>query len=141
MMLADVNVLVSAFRPDAEHHRLCREWLDRCAGGESSFAVAPQVLSSVIRVSTHRRIFRTPSLLSEVLLYCARLMDLPHAHIVQPGEGHWAIFERLCVDANATENLVPDAWFAAIAIEHGCEWVTLDRDFARFPGLRWRGLG
>lgn len=23
-------------------------------------------------------------------------------------------------------------------MEHGCEWVTLDRGFARFPGLRWR---
>ena len=32
------------------------------------------------------------------------------------------------------------AWFAALAIEHGCEWVTLDRDFERFPGLRWRLL-
>lgn len=21
--------------------------------------------------------------------------------------------------------------------EWGCEWITLDRDYARFPGLRW----
>ncbi|WP_169053857.1 hypothetical protein [Agromyces sp. H66] len=26
---------------------------------------------------------------------------------------------------------------SAIAIEHGATWITLDRDFARFPGLRW----
>ena len=26
---------------------------------------------------------------------------------------------------------------AALAIEWGCEWVTMDRDFARFPGLKW----
>ena len=33
----------------------------------------------------------------------------------------------------------PDAaWLAALAIESGCEFVTTDRDFARFPGLRWR---
>jgi len=31
----------------------------------------------------------------------------------------------------------PDAAHAAVAIEHGALWVTLDRDFARFPGLRW----
>ena len=30
-----------------------------------------------------------------------------------------------------------DAWLAALAIEHGCEWITFDRDFARFTGLRW----
>jgi len=29
-------------------------------------------------------------------------------------------------------NRVPDAWFAALAIEGGCEWITTDRDYARF---------
>jgi hypothetical protein len=33
---------------------------------------------------------------------------------------------------------VPDAYFAALAIESGCDWITTDRDFARFKGLRWR---
>jgi len=32
---------------------------------------------------------------------------------------------------------VADAWFAALAIERGCTWITLDRDYARFPGLDW----
>jgi predicted nucleic acid-binding protein len=34
--------------------------------------------------------------------------------------------------------VVQDAWFAALAIESGCEWITTDRDYARFEGLRWR---
>jgi predicted nucleic acid-binding protein len=38
-------------------------------------------------------------------------------------------------------NLVADAWLAAPAIEHGCEWITDDTDFSRFPGLRWRRPG
>jgi predicted nucleic acid-binding protein len=29
---------------------------------------------------------------------------------------------------------------AALAIEHGCDWVTRDRDFAKFAELRWRLL-
>jgi predicted nucleic acid-binding protein len=33
---------------------------------------------------------------------------------------------------------VSDAYLAALAIEHGCEWITTDRDFSRFPGLKWR---
>jgi hypothetical protein len=48
------------------------------------------------------------------------------------------IFKRLCSEADARGNLVPDAWFAALAIESGSEWITLDRDYARFPGLQWR---
>jgi predicted nucleic acid-binding protein len=58
--------------------------------------------------------------------------------VIQPGERHWQIFNRLCIEADARGNLVPDAWFAALAIESGCEWITLDHDFARFPGLKWR---
>jgi hypothetical protein len=33
---------------------------------------------------------------------------------------------------------VPDAYFAALAIESGNEWVTADRGYGRYPGLRWR---
>ena len=40
--------------------------------------------------------------------------------------------------AGARGNLVPDAYLAALAIESGSEWITTDRDFSRFPGLRWR---
>jgi predicted nucleic acid-binding protein len=25
-----------------------------------------------------------------------------------------------------------------LAIEHGCTWITYDRDYARFPDLDWR---
>jgi hypothetical protein len=58
--------------------------------------------------------------------------------LIQPGERHWDIFKRICTEADARGNLAPDAWFAALAIESGCEWITLDRDYARFPGLQWR---
>ena len=27
---------------------------------------------------------------------------------------------------------------AAPAIESGSEWITTDRDYSRFPGLKWR---
>jgi predicted nucleic acid-binding protein len=55
-----------------------------------------------------------------------------------PGERHWGIFEELCREAAATGSLVQDAWFAALAIESGAEWITTDRDYGRFRGLRWR---
>ncbi|MGB0679079.1 MAG: PIN domain-containing protein [Polyangiales bacterium] len=37
----------------------------------------------------------------------------------------------------ARGKLIADAYHAALAIEHGCEWATVDGDFARFPHLRW----
>jgi len=58
--------------------------------------------------------------------------------VVSPGERHWDIFTRLCKLADAKGNLVSDPFHAALAIESGAEWITTDRDFARFPGLLWR---
>ena len=57
-----------------------------------------------------------------------------------PGLRHWEIFMSLCQHVGAKGDLIPDAYLAALAIESGSEWITTDRDYARFPGLRWRRL-
>lgn len=141
MILPDVNILVQAFRQDTASHVICRNWLEGVVNGEARFGMSPQVLSSVVRITTHPRIFGQPSDLKEVLHFCTVLLDQPHSVIIHPHSQHWEIFKRLCFVADARGNLAPDAWFAALAIESGCEWVTLDRDYARFPGLRWRVPG
>jgi len=137
VILPDVNVLVHAFRSDASDHKKCRAWLQDVVNGDARFGMAPQVLSSLVRIATHPRVFAQPSSLDEVFHFCKILLDQPHCITVRPGERHWEIFVRLCTEADARGNLVPDAWFAALAIEYGCEWITLDRDYARFPALRW----
>jgi toxin-antitoxin system PIN domain toxin len=98
------------------------------------------VLSSVIRIATNPRIYPRPDPAADVIAFAHTLLDQPHCRVVQPGSRHWSIFCDLCRHTNASGNLVPDAWLAALAIEHGCEWITDDRDYARFPGLRWRSL-
>lgn len=138
MILTDVNVLVHAFRSDSPDHQVCRPWLDSVVNGEARYGLAPQVLSGVVRVTTHPKVFVKPSSLDEVLRFCNILLAQPNCVVIQPGELHWDIFTRLCTEADARGNLVPDAWFAALAIEAGCEWITLDRDYARFAQLRWR---
>lgn len=106
--------------------------------GEGRFGLSPQVLSGLIRITTHPKVFKEPSSLADVVGFCEILLAQPHCVVIQPGERHWGIFTRLCLEADARGNLVPDAWFAALAIESGCEWITLDRDYARFQGLKWR---
>ncbi len=136
-MLPDVNILVHAFRADSSDHETCRNWLDSVVNGDTRYGMAPQVLSGVIRITTHPRVFAMPSSLDEVFRFCETLLGQPQCVVIQPGERHWKIFKRLCAEADARGNLVPDAWFAALAIESGCEWITLDRDYARFPALKW----
>jgi toxin-antitoxin system PIN domain toxin len=138
VILPDVNILVHAFRSDSANHLTCRSWLDSIVNGDSRYGMATQCLSGLIRITTHPKVFVMPSDLDEVIGFCDILLSPPHCVVIQPGERHWQIFKRLCKEADARGNLVPDAWFAALAIESGCEWITLDRDYARFPGLRWR---
>jgi len=136
--LADVNVLLKAFRRDAAGHDRCRNWLDSVIEGDAAFGVAPAVLTSVIRIATNRKIYDPPSSLAEAIGFCDQILAPPHCVVINPGPRHWSIFTRLCVEAAVEGAMVTDAWLAALAIEHGCEWITLDRDFKRFPGLRWR---
>ena len=138
MILADVNVLMYAFRKDSARHLEYYAWLRNVLAGQSAYGVSPQALASVVRISTHPGIYREPSPLAQALAFCDDLLAPALSTVVQPGERHWAIFRELCATSQATGNLVQDAWFAALAIEHGCEWITTDDDYRRFPGLRWR---
>jgi toxin-antitoxin system PIN domain toxin len=138
VILADVDVLIYAFRKDSPRHAICKSWLDAVVCGDAQFGVSPLVLSAVTRIVTNPRIFVQPSSVEEVFAYCDNLLSQPHCEVVRPGDRHWAIFERLCVEAGIRGPRVADAWFAALAIERGCTWITFDRDYARFPSLDWR---
>ena len=138
MILPDVNVLLYAFRSDSTDHARYRAWLEAVLNGAEAYGMSSQVLCSVARIATHPRIYVSPSRLEDAFAFARALLEQPHCTVVQPGVRHFSIFEDLCRQAAANGNLVQDAWFAALAVESGCEWITTDGDFARFPGLRWR---
>ena len=137
MILPDVNVLIYAFRRDVPEHAICRPWLDDTVQSNSRFGISPMVLSAVVRITTNARSLAARSSIEEAFGFCEDLLAQPNCQIVEPGARHWDIFKRLCVETNTYGPLVTDAWYAALAIEWGCEWITFDRDFARFPGLKW----
>jgi toxin-antitoxin system PIN domain toxin len=137
MILPDVNVLIYSFREDTSHHTLCRAWLRQIVQSETRFGVSPLTLAAVVRIATDRRIFKNPSTPDDAFSFCEDLLGQPHCQIVKPGERHWNIFRRLCIETETRGPRVTDAWYAALAIEWGCEWITFDRDYARFPELRW----
>lgn len=138
MILPDVNVLIYAFRTDAPYHAASKAWLDSVVLGDARFGISRLALSAVVRITTNQRSFAKPSTLEQAFGYCDNLLGQPHCEIVEPGERHWAIFRDLCVKSATRGPRVSDAWFAALAIEHGCTWITFDRDYARFDGLEWR---
>src|SRR5437879_13706380 len=98
MILPDVNVLIYAFRADAPQHSSCRRWLDDIVTGEARFGLSPIALSALVRVTTNVRSFSEPSTLEDAFGFCEDLTGQPHCQIVEPGERHWDIFKRICVE-------------------------------------------
>lgn len=141
MVLLDVNVLVSAMREDAPRHAVARAFVDTLRSAPEAFGISDLVLSGTLRVLTHPRVFAPPTPTVTALQFIDALRASPNAVRVTPGVRHWEIFRALLDVSGARGNLVSDAWHAALAIEHGCEWITDDADFARFDGLRWRRPG
>lgn len=138
MVLIDVSVLVHAFRADAPRHAEFSRWLRGCISAREPFGLSELVLSGVLRVLTHPAVFLPPTPLERGVAFTDYLRSRQNCILVTAGERHWNIFTSLCAATGAKGNLIPDAYLAALAIEHGCEWITTDRDFAKFEELRWR---
>lgn len=137
MLLPDVNVLLYAYRPsqsDVAGH--VGRWLwDRTEDGER-LAVSTAILSSVIRIATHPRAFTDPAPPRDASRFAQSILDDPAVTVVVPSSRHWPIFRGFIDDLRIVGNDVPDAYLAALAIDHGATLVTTDRGFRRFPGLR-----
>lgn len=96
------------------------------------------MLSGFLRIVTNPRAFARPDPIEAAIVFVEALRSRPNAVPITPGRRHWDIFAELCRAVEAKGNLVPDAYLAALAIESGSDWITADRDYSRFPGLRWR---
>ena len=124
--------------PSAPDHEAYRRWLQEVVDSDQAYGVSELVLSGFARVVTHPRVFTPPEPIESALAFANALRARANAVLVSPSVRHWSIFERLCQETDARGNLVPDAYLAALAIESGSEWITTDRDYSRFRGLRWR---
>jgi toxin-antitoxin system PIN domain toxin len=134
--LLDVNVLLAAHRDDHPLHRPVRSWFDGMLTGDDPFAVPMIVWASFLRLATNRRIFEVPTPRPDAFAFLEATCAQPLHVRLDPGPQHVALLRRLCDEADAVGDLVPDAVIGAIALEYNCDVVTLDRDFARFASVR-----
>jgi len=140
LVLCDVNVLLFGLMAQSEHHQRCRRELDKLRAQGDQFAASELVLSAVVRIATNPKIFKPAPQTHEVFPYVNAWRTHPRAVLIQPGPRHWGLFEDLVTQANIRGGDVSDAYFAALAMEHGCVWWTTDDDFKRFAGLQTRHL-
>lgn len=138
MFLLDVNVLVYAHREDTPGHLAYREWLESVINGNAAYGYSELVLSGFLRVVTHPRVFEMPSTLASAVIFANQIRDAHSAVCLAPGPMHWQIFLVCLEQFDAKGNDIPDAYHAALAMEWNCVWVTTDKGFNRFKGLKVR---
>jgi toxin-antitoxin system PIN domain toxin len=138
VILFDVNVLLNAHRSGQEHHEVARALLESVVDAPEPFGLSELVSSSFVRIATDPRAFAVPTPLDVAFRFVERLRSRSNARIVRAGDRHRPLFEELCRRTQARGALIADAYHAALALEHGCEWISFDRDFAQFAQLRWR---
>jgi len=141
VILLDLNLVIAAFREDHPHHDLALSWLERMLRDRRRFSVPVIVWIGFVRIVTNRRIFTPSTPIVDAFAFVRAMAEQPGHIQLDYASDHLGRFEAVCVDADATGDLVTDAYLAALAIEHGCTLVSLDRDFARFEGLRWERPG
>lgn len=138
MILVDANVLLYAEDALSAKHEPAREWWDAQLSGSEPVCLPWAVLCAFIRISTNPRVFEQPLAIDQAISRVQSWIDQPCTRFVRASERHWTVLQQLLVDGQASANLVSDAHLAALAIEHNCELISTDVDFARFPKLRWR---
>lgn len=137
MILVDANLLLYAYDPHAAQHEASRLWLESVLSGSSLVWFSWLTLWAFLRIATNPRVFERPLSTAEAEHHVSSWLAQSPAGILEPGERHWQILRLLVAEGQASGPLIMDAALAAIAIEHGATLCTTDRDFARFPGLRW----
>ena len=136
LCIPDANILIGAFRKNAPHHQVCADWLRKTGTNATEIGLCELVEVAFLRVCTLPNVQIAPMPL--VLNFWNE--DLwTHARIrrIQPNASHNSLLSGFIRDLNLYGNDINDAWLAALAIEQGATLVSLDRGFARFPGLRW----
>jgi toxin-antitoxin system PIN domain toxin len=138
VVVVDANVLLSAVNTAGAHHEASRSWLDASLGGSEAVGLAWVALLAFIRIGTNPSILPTPMSTGEATGQAERWLRAPAAVALEPSPRHPSLLRGLLRETGTAGNLTTGAHLAALAIEHGADIVSWDRDFARYPGLRHR---
>lgn len=136
MIIPDVNVLVSAFNAGAPDHLAMRCYLESLVNGAEVVGVSDAILVGTVRVLTHPNVFSPPATVDQALAAVDGLVAHPRVRVIRTALDQWRITADLIAAVKARGNLSSAAGHAAHAIANGATFVTKDRDFTRFPGLR-----
>ncbi len=138
MIILDANILLYAYDSASSHHAKARSWIESVFSGATPIGLPWQTAGAFLRIMTNPRLPGERFSLQEAVQIVDRWLEQPNVRLLAPGDDHWPLFRQMIVEGQAPGALITDAQLAALTIEYGGVLYTTDRDFARFPGLRWK---
>jgi uncharacterized protein len=137
VIVLDANLLLYAYVRQLPLHAEAKRWLAEVFSEEPLVGIPWQSIGAFMRVSTHQKLSVGDSSIHRIVSIVDSWLDLANVRLLVPGEKHWTILRDMMVRGQVRGPRLTDAQLAALTIEHGGILHTTDRDFARFPGLRW----
>jgi toxin-antitoxin system PIN domain toxin len=138
VIILDANILLYAYDSVSSLHAKARSWIERVFSGATPIGLPWQTASAFLRIMTNPRLPGERFSLTEAVKVVDRWLEQPNVRLLAPGDDHWPLFRQMIVEGQAPGPLIAHAQLAALTIEYGGVLHTTDRDFARFPGLRWQ---
>lgn len=137
MIVLDANILLYAYDTRSPFHAKARAWIERIFSNGEPVGIPWQTAAAFLRIVTNPRIPGERFTIDQAVRVVDQWFEQPNVRLFAPGENHWPLFRQMLIDGQAHGALTSDAQIAALTIEYGGVLQTSDRDFARFPGLRW----
>lgn len=137
MILVDANLLLYAYDTESLHHQASKNWWESALNGVTPVWLCWPTVLAFVRISTNARLLSNPLSCEEAAEIVDLWLERRTVQWIEPGLRHWGVLKQTLVKGQISGPLVTDAHLAALAEEHGAVVYSADRDFARFPGLRW----
>ena len=138
MIVVDANLLIYSYDTASPDHRNARAWIERIFSEAELVGLPWQTVAAFLRVITNRRLAGFRITVEQAMQIVETWLEQPNVRLLAPGDDYWSVLKRMIVEGSASGSLISDAEMVALTIENGGVLYTADRDFARFPGLRWK---
>ena len=138
MIVPDTNLLVFAYNDGSPQHNDARRCWEELIDGNEVVGLPWVVTTGFVRLMANPSFVDSPLTPAAAADHVWDWLQFSHVTPIEPGPGHLVFFRQCLSVPGSGSNLVPDAHIAALAMEYDAEVHSADRDFERFPWVRWR---
>jgi toxin-antitoxin system PIN domain toxin len=137
MIVPDANLLIYAYDDTAPQHAKARVWWEDTLSGSEPIGIPWIVVLAFVRLMTHSALSNNPMTTKEAEAAVKAWLSIDIVRLLFPSYATLDRWFAFLHDANTAGNLSTVAMIAALAVEHGGQVYSNDRDFGAFSNVPW----